>query len=172
MGSTWGRGDQTGAFRWTKSKGMEVLNTPATHGARANAINSAGTIAGALAIGDPYDTEVQTGVLWTSAGDAIDINACLCTYSAVAINQSGETTGYTRAGTPFRWSPSRTLTTLDLLGRATAINDRGDIVGTQNRSGEGFVWTHAGLTTLPRRGNRLTRPNGINNSGQIVGSVR
>ncbi len=58
-----------------------------------------------------------------------------------------------------------------MLGRATAINDRGDVVGTNN-SGEGFVWTLAGVTTLPRMGNRLARPNGINNSGQIAGSVR
>ena len=65
---------------------------------------------------------------------------------------------------------------------ATALNDKGDVIGTMSRhaetsddspffQGHGFLWHSGHLTdlgTLP--GCRYTEPKGINNLGQIVGN--
>ena len=70
-----------------------------------------------------------------------------------------------------------TFTTLDVPGssanQATAINDKGDIVGFYNDSitgvEHGYLYSHGTYTTLDDPAGTFTKPQGINNKGQIVG---
>jgi len=127
-----------------------------------------------------------------------DFEAHVCQVNVHALNNSGMAAGYSEIslkdadGLPllpthaFLWQKG-VMTDLGVLpgyddSSATALNDRGDVIGTMTRNaeqsdsvpffqGHGFLWRGGHLTdlgTLP--GCRWTEPTGINNRGQIVGN--
>jgi probable HAF family extracellular repeat protein len=116
------------------------------------------------------------------------------TSAATAINQRGQVVGISgecdvavgrfSAQRAVLWDPDGTMTNIGGLGGISwhtpmAINERGDIVGFSNPSGDAngefmvraFLWTKAGgmrsLGTLD--GDATSQALGINSSGQVVG---
>ncbi len=168
-------------FRWTPDRGMERLGSTATVPfAAPYAINESGQIAGSLTISDGEDWRAGAGaILWSSSGVKSDILPCpaavpFCGAAALAINGNGMVAG-TDGTNAFVWTAAGGVRTIASLGRATGINDKGTVVGTV--SGvltRGFIWSEAGgyREILPPAGRSAVYVTGINNLGQIVGTVR
>jgi probable HAF family extracellular repeat protein len=101
---------------------------------------------------------------------------------AVGINNKGQIVGDyiepnpSAIGHGYLYS-NGTFTTLDVPGssanQATAINDKGDIVGFYNDSitgvEHGYFYSHGTYTILDDPEGTFTKPQGINNKDQIVG---
>jgi probable HAF family extracellular repeat protein len=103
----------------------------------------------------------------------------ISTGRAYAINSAGSVVGQNSANQPFLYAKGG-LTTLPLLpgtvvGRATGINDRGDIIGTADpAAGSTRGWFRAAGTTapveiLPPAGGSIVTPLAVNSIGLVVG---
>ena len=165
---------------------MQNLGTlPGGQQSGANAINSAGEIAGWANVGSNDDA-----IIWTESGGMVDlgINAS-CGATALGLNDSDEVVGWfnNSAGCAFTshgfsWTHSGGLKDLGVLSGgqysfAYGINSTGQIVGTGASSTSAIValmWTSDGtihdLNTLiaPGIARTLVSANAINNAGQIV----
>jgi probable HAF family extracellular repeat protein len=142
------------------------------------AINEAGQIAGssALASNDRHHAfRWESGVM-TDLGTLGGINSF-----PFAMNASGVVVGYSYTPGnsyvhPVKWEGA-TITDLGTLpdafgGYATAINDRGVIVGISfsfDHSQKAFIWENGVMTELPSIGGTYSWPVAINNNGEIVG---
>jgi probable HAF family extracellular repeat protein len=99
----------------------------------------------------------------------------------VAINDSGQIVGNTLTSDggahAFVWRQGR-VTSLGTLGgkesAATAMNDRGQIVGwSDTKTGGGhyaFLWQNGKMSNLGARGGGWSEATSINDAGQVVGS--
>jgi uncharacterized membrane protein len=91
-----------------------------------------------------------------------------------SVNGPGDIIGHGSSpvgGRVLLW-PRRSRTPVDLNtdgGQATALNDRGDVVGPA--TSDGFYWHDGHLTTLRHPTANAVRPSGINDSGQVVGDL-
>ncbi len=90
----------------------------------------------------------------------------------VAVNDSGQVIGYSfdsGSGRPAHAFPWRNAVVIDLgTGIPTAVNNRGQIVGSREVSGatHGFIWDNGVITTL----GTISLATGINSRGQVVGT--
>lgn len=100
----------------------------------------------------------------------------------IATNASGDVAGYTIAGDgmlhAFRWTAATGLEDLGTNGvasMASAMNDRGDVVGTYwDGAGFGhpFIAPRGGvMTDLSQRFPEVSQINGISNDGRLTGST-
>lgn len=177
------------AFLWSNEKGMEELGVlPNGFESTATAINADGEVVG---YDYPFSGNARA-FRWSRALGMIEIlglpYTCLST-RALGISKSGDVVGMCLVNSqqgvfrPFRWSANFRMEDLgtldnDLGGVATAINDRGEIVGYSTPSSiyddaRGAMWNGAGK--IVQVGNCAvdwcyTLANAINNSGDVVGT--
>jgi uncharacterized membrane protein len=93
--------------------------------------------------------------------------------SVSGINNSGTTIGNAYPGGAFVRTQDGQVTTLaDPRGLDLSphgINDRGEVVGSENFIEFGFIWDNGNITLLGVTGARFTFLNAINSAGVIVG---
>lgn len=178
------------AVLWSPSGTPTVLQAPGdgSNGLdTALAINTSGQIAGSGTVSPPA---IQDGVLWSSSGTATVLQAGRYkTNSAVAINASGQSVGYSAGkfvSQALLWSSSGKKTVLQDAGgadrsKAVAINDSGESVGlsyTVARSegdrkveAEAVLWSTSGTATVLQDvgGAHFSEALAINDSGESVG---
>jgi probable HAF family extracellular repeat protein len=92
-------------FRWSPSRGVEVLSTPAGLGGYAVGINADGVIAGAvLSPDDSYGLDPLGAVLWKPDNTRVELSMCFDCW-AVAINRTGQVAGALNARPAWWGSP-------------------------------------------------------------------
>jgi len=169
------------AFFWTRFTGMQDLGTlPGGYSSEALAANDSGQVVGdSTATGGYYSGPYA--FRWTEAGGMEALLGNDTTSVAFDINNAGQIVGvFEHAdGTlhGFLWSQDQGMQDLGSVGgccRETgpfAINDKGQVIGTQNYL-RPFLWTpEAGmldLNSLVSKNLQLTNAWSINNSGQIA----
>jgi uncharacterized membrane protein len=168
-----GLGGRTGAFRWSRESGLEVLEPlpGASYGVEANAINDAGWVVG----WSWYDGRA-VATLWKPGAppQELDVLPGAGNSYAYGINNRGDVVGtsHTRG---FLWSAEGGLRDLGPCAehrgtRPVAVNDAGVVTGTcYDRA---FVWTAAsGFQFLsgPDGQSANSAPSAINADGAITG---
>ena len=139
-------------------------------------MNDRGDIAG---LGSGGSGVAGRAFLWHN-GKLKDLGSCGGYSRAVAINRRGNVAGscgLRRDGKPdhaFLWLDGRAID-LGTLGwrssDATAINDRGEVVGTRFRGNEerAFLWNDRKMRDLGTLGGRRTEATAINDNGDVAG---
>jgi probable HAF family extracellular repeat protein len=164
-------------FRWDRGTMTDLAPGEENTGG-AEAINDAGQVVGSLSRG----RDASRAFLWTN-GNLQDLGTLAGEESAATdVNASGQVVGHSSIGPSsdaraFLWSKGQ-MRNLGTLGGsqsgANALNDAGVLVGYSRTPGD--TATHAcrwsngvlqDLGTLP--GDRESRANDINASGQVVG---
>ncbi|MEP6508021.1 MAG: Ig-like domain-containing protein [Gemmatimonadales bacterium] len=167
-------------MRWTRSAGVQLLETLPGESGSASAINDAGQIVGYKFKWSPITEDPDLGanqrqlglhaMLWTSTGSTI-LDNCTgdqCAWSAHAISQDGRILISNR-GLGFLWTMSSGVSALPGSVSVGSINNLGQVlIHTAEQS---FVWTEAqGMIEIgPLPGKTHTHSTGINNKGEIVG---
>jgi probable HAF family extracellular repeat protein len=168
------------AFLWTPQGGMRDLGAlPGDTSSRALAINDAG-----LVVGYSSGSGGIRAFLWSQQGEMQALGGLPGYRDSIAldITNFGDVAGYASSedgvDRAVRWAPGiEDLGVLPspyhLRSRATALNERGDVVGISSGRAvmHGFLWTKRDgmrdLGTLP--GGTNSRALSINPSGVIVG---
>jgi probable HAF family extracellular repeat protein len=164
---SYAQGTGTRAFRFINGAVDTLMDDPASS---ANAINARGEIAGTSSAGAFVFRDGAINMLGTLGGSRSD---------AKGINDASEVVGLAtdEHGQPLSFLFDGGMKALQAPGYsgATAINNRGQIVGNAEGSGGYFLdaGIYARLDTLPpvvaQHWRKLT-PTGINNQGWIVGT--
>ncbi|MBV9774296.1 MAG: hypothetical protein JO040_10125 [Gemmatimonadetes bacterium] len=163
---------------------------PGAEQSRATSINELGQVVGYTA---GASGNVQRAFFWESGRMTAltfpDTLGMVYSADAVAVNEAGQVAGtlYTSTGYyVYLWrSGASTLARISALispyqgsGVARALNDRGEIVGswradfcTRNCPGGGFVVRGGQAVGLSNYGKLRIEPAGINNAGQIAGTL-
>ena len=180
------------AVAWSPAGVVRGLGTLGGLGSRANAINSAGQVAGAdfIAGGESPDSPVPRAVVWEPDGRVIALPMLrpstpsqIDESEATAINDAGQLAGYANSADGqfhgVAWDAERRVRDLGTLGPegfsfALAINEQGYVAGYSRNVEPGqraVLWTPAGdifdLGVLP--GGTDSRAFGLNDVGQVVG---
>ena len=171
----------TRAFRWTAGGGMEDLGALGGANSAAAAISASGVIVGWAQ--NTYST--SRAFRWTRAGGMRDLGTLVGGESsgAMAVNSAGEVVGWSDNGrgqtVAVRWDTSGAILSLLPLstddGRATGINDRGEIVGYSDIcvyydcSSTAFRWSQPAGATNPLAGKSYAYA--IDSAGNVVGQV-
>ena len=168
-------GSQTGHGAYRGTPGGVV--SPLAGGGSPRAINEAGDVAGFGS--GPSGVEA---VLWRASGERVNLSARTGAGPGYAfdVNDAVQVVGEAR-GRAVLWQPDGAVVEVAAIpgatsSRATAVNNRGTVVGyvygTSGSGSRAFIWTPDGGTQL------LAAPPGvssaalgINDAGQIVGSV-
>src|SRR6267378_3651714 len=175
-------------FLWSLANGMTNLGTFGGENGFGWGVNNRATVVGYGPLGPCVFTLAWS---WTQGGGLVDLGALShadpCGGSAAAaINARGDVVGASGTdalvGHAFRWTAATGMVDLGaLLGvnsssEATAINERGQVVGVSTSSDGAvqhpFVWDERnGMQDLNLvLGDATGAAFGISNSGQIVGS--
>ncbi|MEO5904732.1 MAG: hypothetical protein ABIQ55_12020, partial [Gemmatimonadaceae bacterium] len=166
--------------RWTRSAGVQLLETLPGESGRASAINDAGQIVGytfrwSPIIDDPefgrYQSEIGLhAMLWTATGSTILDNCSgdQCGWSARAVSQDGRIL-ISNFGLQFWWTMSGGLSELPVPNGSVGVNNLGQVL--LRTAEQSFVWTEAqGMIEIPPLpGKTRAIATGINNKGEIVG---
>ena len=163
------------AYAQVRSYTFFTFDAPGATSTTVRGMNDAGEMVGSF-----HDVSGDHAFLRRSDGSFISIDAPGAlpgTTAATAINNLGQIVGiFTDASGvhSFLRAADGTFTTLDPTYFPAAINDLGDIAGSLQSfalPALGFVRTADGkVTTFQVPGASQTRPAGINNSGEIVGT--
>jgi probable HAF family extracellular repeat protein len=171
--------ERTRGFVWTRGRFVEIGDLPGGNSVSvAEDINNVGQVAG-----ESHSAEGTECILWErgnlmSIGD-LPGGAVNC--AGFAINRSGDIVGLGEVQgsliRPFLWREG-TMTELPLppdasQGFAVDINKSGVVVGNffgSDRSGA-IVWSNDEITLLPGLQGLIPNANGMNDRGDIVGSV-
>lgn len=158
--------------------GYTTLSVPGSYATYGNAINNDGEVVGFYGVGSGL-----SGFTY-NAGSYNSLNAPGADHTvAMGVNNSGQVVGlYYQTGSQesgFLYSGG-TYTSLNVSGAdwtdALAINDNGEIVGNYEENGQIGTYTYSqGIYTvlpLPNlQGLWQANPYGLNNAGQITGSL-
>jgi len=181
------------AFVWTSVGGVISLGTLGGNSSTAYAVNNQGVV-----VGDSKKADGKTDAfMWTPSTGMVDLGNLGNDSSAVAVNNSGEIVGDSFIGNgpvehAFMWTPSTGMVDLGSLpganntSWASDINDSGEIVGgsqngisnsqTGNIENTSVYWTTDGVIhdigDMQVQGFTTSQANGINNSGEITGTVQ
>jgi probable HAF family extracellular repeat protein len=159
------------------SQDYTILKLPTLGGAatRAFAINAKGQVAG---VSDT--TTMPHAILWSMSGGLQDLQTLAAVQSTgYAINNNGVVVGSVDLCDcgldPFVWAATSGM---KIVSRTKAIaygiNSHREIVGINsgNPSSAGFLWTPSGgMQDLSQLGCAYCSPSGVNDNGQIVGSI-
>jgi len=145
----------------------------------ANAINNAGQIVGRF-----YTADGGHHAFLYSNGTMTDLSAHGIDGDGTAINNAGQIVGYSTGEYGDAQAYLYSNGSVTFLGKpgggessyAYGINDAGQVIGSTvsplaHHGNFGFLYSNGSMTTLGFEGYDDTSPNGINASGQIVGTV-
>ena len=93
----------------------------------------------------------------------------LVVLAAFGVSPAVAASGSSPTRAPAR-TPHWTITDLGFVGNASAINARGQVVGTNGRTRHAFLWQAGRLTDLGTLGGRDSGASGINDRGQVIGT--
>lgn len=165
-------GDGTRAFRWHNGVMTDLGALPGSTNTYPQAINDHGEVVGSSWTasgglrGFRWHSGVMTELAVQSTGSfslAEDINN-----AGIIAGQSGDM----NAAAAVRWLPGGSIEALIGSAYATAINERGHVIGLHydDSGGNGFLWHRGQITEIePVPGTSFIHLNGINNHAQIVG---
>jgi probable HAF family extracellular repeat protein len=174
------------AFLWDRRRGTRDLGVVPGHASLTSAaINDAGTVVGAAT---DFDTGESLAFAWSGRRGLRSLDTSLGGVDSFAssINRSGQVVGgsATAGGDTHAFLRDVDGEVLDLgafpdghgFSSATAMNDRGQVVGTRSdeENEDVFVWDarHGMQSLSPQFGPAFSAfPSDINNRGDVVGSV-
>jgi len=166
------------AFLWSKSGGLQDLQTLSAQQSTGNAINKNGIVAGMV---DLCDCGFKA-FLWASAGGMKTISATGA--MATGINSRREIVGSLSctgtsdpSSTGFLWTPSAGLQDLSALGcpycSPSGVNDSTQVVGSvvlPDGTSHAFLWSQAlGMIDLRTLGGTNSSGLAISSHGEVVG---
>lgn len=164
------------AFRWLDGT-MVALNATTDSTTQANAINTAGIVAGAV-ISDSGGEQTVTAALWSTRGYAPLAAVDDAQSSARDINEAGIVAGHTISEANSHiliWQNGILSETIPINDGAVAhvnrLNDQRQIVGMiQGDDGDAaFLWQAGSLEYLGSLGGQHSAAYDINEAGKIVG---
>ena len=190
------------AVLWGKDGSLTDLGTFGGNDGFGNAVNNRGQVAGVAlnAIPDPYTAVFipfgatqANAFLWTRSAGLQDLGTLGGTGSAaVLINERGQIAGWSFTNTtvnpttgiptldPFLWDKTVGMIDLGTLGgtsgQAYALNNRGQVVGQSNNTGDvtcrAFLWDKtAGIRDLGTLGGEDAVAIALNDAGDVVGQA-
>ena len=166
------------AFRVTPDNVFEILPTPTTGAAFANAVNSSGQVCGRWT--GPGDS---SSAFWDTDGTFYEIPVPVgyTNNEAMDINESGEVLIMTASHPPAIWSLSEGFRPLESSGdnygfAAWGMNNLGHVVGLIG-AGSGWVWSGSlysfmSASLVDSDGWEILTAVDINDQGQIVGHAK
>ena len=178
--------DATHAFIWDRKRGMRDLGAVPGHvSINATAVNEAGTVVGDAT---DFDSGESLAFVWTRSKGVRTIDSSLggVTSFATDINRAGQIVGasQTASGAFHAFLRDRNGDLLDLgafpdgsgTSSATAVNDRGQVVGTRvvGPVQDGFLWDgRRGMRPLieDTTPEAFPFPTDINERGEVVGDM-
>jgi probable HAF family extracellular repeat protein len=167
---------QMSPFIWQNGI-MTKLPTLGGQEGYATAINGRGEVVGYTDNFSPESVVNLRATFWTTSGTPVDIGTIGSDISSVgfAINNPGHAAGVSQPSTgsafgrdAFFWDGRNRIPFIENVDYVTVtdMNDDDAVIGT---TGQGFLWRAGILTGLGTLGGLSSIPEGINNSGQIVG---
>lgn len=163
----------THAFVRRGGRMIDLGTLPGDADSYATDVNDRGDVVGYSSGGDGI-----RAVLWRPDGTAVDLTARTGLHLVTDLDNAGRLVGSVLPDgmneVPALWYRGRTTLLSDLSGSASAINDRGEIVGYFFVGTAGsFVWRRGRLTEIPLLPDlppaSAMQAQDINNRGQVVG---
>jgi probable HAF family extracellular repeat protein len=159
------------AFLWRKGTMLDLGTLPSLPRSTAIRVTDGGRVIGEANWQSGGNRHSQSGFVWQdgtmTALSAAPGAPCVSGLLPADANERGEIVG--GFDFPGIWRDGR-LVQLDFLGRATAINERGQVVGTRDSQATGedraFVWENGRLGNL---GGANSQARAINDRGEIAG---
>lgn len=171
-----GPGGAVHAIRYSNATGVVDLHPPGANyvDSDARSINDQGVIVGYVTL----PSLARHVAMWSATNVFTDLGSLGGNGDALGVNNAGTVVGWSEdigsTTRPFVWQPTTGMVAGPVDGQASAISDRGRIVGHQHFYGlPAIPMTKRGVgpvITLPfLAGGQEARPAGVNSCGTIVG---